>query len=72
MFTKILSLIPGMNRPAPAAQDMELADEMADEIGFHAIWDRRCHGVRPTTWCAGNDVATDRPDDTDIYAGRVS
>lgn len=46
MIRFMLSLL--RRNPAPASC------EMADEIGFHAIWDKRFHDVRPATLAGGS------------------
>jgi len=44
------------------ASQSRMADDsdhkgMADEIGFHAIWNKEFHNCRPTTWCEREDYA---------------
>lgn len=33
------------------------AETMADEIGFHAIWNQEYHNCRPSTWAHGEGYA---------------
>ena len=57
-------------RPAPKSE----VQVMADEIGFHAIWDERFHNVRPTTLASGSpDAASGEsfPERELCYAGIV-
>ena len=45
----------------PCEESLPCGEEMADEIGFHAIWDERFHNVRPTTLASGSpDAASGR------------